>query len=69
MVFYNTLPLYGALLGALFLDEAIGFPHIIGGLLIVSGGIWAARKQPAVRSHKLVAGKTSNLNGENNNND
>jgi drug/metabolite transporter (DMT)-like permease len=69
MVFYNTLPLYGALLGALFLDEAIGFPHIIGGLLIVSGGIWAARKQPAVRSHKLVAEKTSNLNGENNNND
>ncbi|WP_371373047.1 DMT family transporter [Sporomusa aerivorans] len=46
MVFYNTLPLYGALLGYIFLDEAIGLPHIIGGLLIISGGIWAAR-QPA----------------------
>lgn len=44
MVFYNTLPLYGAVLGYLFLDEPIGLPHIIGGLLIAGGGIWAARK-------------------------
>ncbi|QDR82350.1 DMT family transporter [Sporomusa termitida] len=58
MVFYNTLPLYGALLGALFLDEAIGSPHIIGGLFIICGGIWAARKQPAVGSQKLVAEKS-----------
>lgn len=57
MVFYNTLPLYGALLGALFLDEAIGTPHILGGLFIVSGGIWAARKPPAVDREKLVAEK------------
>ncbi|HWR45623.1 DMT family transporter [Sporomusa sp.] len=54
MVFYNTLPLYGALLGSLFLDEPIGTPHIIGGLLIISGGIWAARKQPAARNQNLV---------------
>lgn len=57
MVFYNTLPLYGALLGFLFLGEPVGLQHIIGGLLIVSGGIWAARKpraesQPAVREVK-----------------
>ncbi len=44
MVFYNTLPLYGALLGYLFLGEPIGLPHVVGGLLIAGGGIWAARK-------------------------
>ncbi len=53
MVFYNTLPLYGALLGCLFLDEPVGIPHIIGGLLIVCGGIWSARR-PTVASQQLV---------------
>jgi drug/metabolite transporter (DMT)-like permease len=43
MVFYNTLPLYGALLGYLFLGEAIGLNHLLGGGLIVGGGLWAAR--------------------------
>lgn len=43
MVFYNTLPLYGALLGHLFLGEPIGASHLIGGALIVGGGLWAAR--------------------------
>jgi drug/metabolite transporter (DMT)-like permease len=43
MVFYNTLPLYGALLGYLFLEEAIGGAHLLGGALIVGGGLWAAR--------------------------
>lgn len=43
MVFYNTLPLYGALLGTLFLGESLGPAHLIGGLLIVGGGLWAAR--------------------------
>lgn len=47
MVFYNTLPLYGTILGCLFLGETIGMPHIIGGILIVSGGLWAARKGEA----------------------
>ncbi len=43
MVFYNTLPLYGALLGRLFLDESIGPAHLIGGTLIIGGGLWASR--------------------------
>jgi drug/metabolite transporter (DMT)-like permease len=43
MVFYNTLPLYGALLGYLFLGEAIGPSHLLGGGLIVGGGLWAAQ--------------------------
>jgi drug/metabolite transporter (DMT)-like permease len=43
MVFFNTLPLYGALLGYLFLGEIIGLPHLLGGVLIVGGGLWAAR--------------------------
>ena len=42
MVFYNTLSLYGALLGFLLLDESIGPAHVIGGLLIIGGGLWAA---------------------------
>jgi drug/metabolite transporter (DMT)-like permease len=43
MVFYNTLPLYGALLAHLFLGEPIGPGHLLGGALIVGGGLWAAR--------------------------
>jgi drug/metabolite transporter (DMT)-like permease len=43
MVFYNTLPLYGALLGIVFLHESLGLYHLIGGLLIAGGGMWAAR--------------------------
>jgi drug/metabolite transporter (DMT)-like permease len=45
MVFYNTLPLYGALLGFLFLGEPIGMTHLVGGGLIVGGGLWAARRE------------------------
>jgi drug/metabolite transporter (DMT)-like permease len=43
MVFYNTLPLYGALLGYLVLGESIGLAHLVGGALIIGGGLWAAR--------------------------
>jgi drug/metabolite transporter (DMT)-like permease len=42
MVFYNTLPLYGALLGYLFLGESVGPVHLLGGALIIGGGLWAA---------------------------
>ncbi len=44
MLFYNTLPLYGALIGTLFLREPIGLAHLLGGALIIGGGMWAARK-------------------------
>jgi drug/metabolite transporter (DMT)-like permease len=43
MVFYNTLPLFGAMLGSLFLSEPIGLTHLVGGALIIGGGIYAAR--------------------------
>jgi drug/metabolite transporter (DMT)-like permease len=43
MVFYNTLALYGALAGYLLLGESIGPEHLVGGVLIVGGGVWAAR--------------------------
>jgi drug/metabolite transporter (DMT)-like permease len=45
MVFYNTLPLYGALLGILLLGETVGLTHLVGGALIIGGGLWAARGQ------------------------
>ena len=41
MVFYNLLPLYGALIGYLLLGEAIGLRHLLGGTLIIGGGLWA----------------------------
>ena len=41
MVFYNTLPLYGAVLGAVFLAEPVGVVHIVFGGLILGGGLWA----------------------------
>jgi drug/metabolite transporter (DMT)-like permease len=52
MMFYNTLPLYGALLGSLFLGESIGPAHLSGGVLIIGGGIFAAlgRSQERPRS-------------------
>jgi len=49
MVFYNTLPLYGALLAYLFLGESIGLAHLLGGALIIGGGLWAAWGRRATR--------------------
>lgn len=40
MVFYNTLPLYGVILGALWLDEPLTATHWIFGGLILAGGLW-----------------------------
>lgn len=42
MVFYNTLPLYGILFGALALQERVGLAPLLGGILIVGGALWAA---------------------------
>jgi drug/metabolite transporter (DMT)-like permease len=52
MVFYNTLPLYGALLGYLFLGEPIGLSHLLGGALVIGGGLWAARRHRRYNSKK-----------------
>lgn len=41
MVFYNTLPLYGAILGAGLLGEPLGVVHLTFGTLILGGGLWA----------------------------
>ena len=41
MVFYNTLPLYGAILGAALLGESLGMIHYVFGGLIIAGGLWA----------------------------
>ncbi|MCX7683231.1 MAG: DMT family transporter [Anaerolineae bacterium] len=49
MVFYNTLPLYGAVIACLFLSEPLGLNHLLGALLIVGGGVWAAWKPSHVR--------------------
>ncbi len=42
MVFYNMLPVYGALLGFLLLGERVGPAHIVGGALIITGGLLGA---------------------------
>jgi drug/metabolite transporter (DMT)-like permease len=41
MIFYNTLPLYGVILGAALLGEPLGVIHFIFGGLILGGGLWA----------------------------
>lgn len=57
MMFYNSLPLYGTLLGALWLGEVVGLTHLIGGGLIVGGGLWAAWRGP-VRPDGVMATTT-----------
>lgn len=42
MVLYNTLPLYGVIMGAALLDEPLGWPHLVFGGLIVAGGLWGS---------------------------
>lgn len=43
MMFYNTLPIYGALLGHFLLGEPLGLTHFVGGAMIIGAGLWAAR--------------------------
>ncbi len=45
MMFYNTLPIYGALLGHFLLGEPLGWSHFLGGALIIGAGLWAARSR------------------------
>jgi drug/metabolite transporter (DMT)-like permease len=48
MVFYNTLPLYGVVLGSLVLQERLGLAPLLGGILIVGGALWAALERSKV---------------------
>jgi drug/metabolite transporter (DMT)-like permease len=41
MVFYNMLPVYGAILGVILLGESLGAQHFIGGGLILAGSLMA----------------------------
>jgi drug/metabolite transporter (DMT)-like permease len=41
MVFYNMLPVYGAILGVILLGESLGAQHFIGGGLILAGSLIA----------------------------
>lgn len=50
MVFYNTLPLYGAILGAAFLGEPLGMFHYFFGRLIIAGGLWGTLGKENQRS-------------------
>lgn len=42
MAFYNLLPVFGVLLGVLFLGEALSWSHIAGGVMVILGGVLAA---------------------------
>ncbi|MCX7671603.1 MAG: DMT family transporter, partial [Anaerolineae bacterium] len=42
MAFYNMLPVYGALLGAIFLGERITAGQMVGGALVIAGGLIGA---------------------------
>lgn len=51
-VFYNLIPLYAAVLSPLFLQEALSWLHVAGGLLIIGGvmlGVWPADRAPDKR--------------------
>ena len=50
MVFYNTLPLYGVVMGAALLGEPLGMTHFIFGGLILGGGLWATLGKGSPRS-------------------
>lgn len=47
MVFYNTLPLYGVLLGSTLLNEPFGIAELVFGGLILGGGVWATLSDEA----------------------
>ena len=53
MAFYNMLPVFGMLLGALFLGERMTRVQFLGGGLIIAGGLvaalWTHRRLLAVR--------------------
>jgi drug/metabolite transporter (DMT)-like permease len=60
MMFYNTLPLYGALLGHFLLREPLGLAHLIGGALILGAG-FVGRRLPAGKGPPLRAKRQNGL--------
>ncbi len=49
MVLYNMLPVYGTLLGAVLLGEAVGLAHGLGGGLVLLGGLIGTGGDRALR--------------------
>jgi drug/metabolite transporter (DMT)-like permease len=43
MAFYNMLPIYGSLIGVIFLRENISWSFLMGGVLVISGSLIAIR--------------------------
>lgn len=42
MAFYNLLPVFGVILGVIFLGEKLTWAHLLGGVLVILGGVLAA---------------------------
>lgn len=54
MVFYNTLPLYGVILGTLALGEPLTATHWVFGGLVVAGGLWGTLGRVPPVGHRRV---------------
>jgi len=52
MAFYNTLPLYGVIMGAALLGEPLGPSQYVFGGLILAGGLWASLGDRFVRGKR-----------------
>ena len=66
MVFFNTLSLYGIILGATLLGEPLLMTHIISGGLILGGGLWATLGGLLSKKVKVVSPSNDAGNGEKN---
>lgn len=57
MVFYNTLPLYGVLMGVILLGEPMGIARWVFGGLIVAGGVYGTLAPASRGSARARAGR------------